>query len=161
MSPKGRAQGGSTATAVHVTRELAAPREQVYRTWTEPDLFRRWFTPPGNASVAAELDVRPGGAYRITLQRTELIPGTSYIVGNYLEVAPPERLVFTFGWEEPPPVEGLEALETLDSRVTVQFRDLGASTEVAITHERLDTSELRDFHRWGWDTTLDQLERIV
>ena len=151
----------STATAVHLTRELFAPRDQVYRTWTEPDLFKRWFTPPGNASVTAELDVRPGGRYRITLQRTELVPGTSYIVGSYLEVDPPERLVFTFGWEEPPPVEGLDALRTLDSRVTVQFRDLGGSTEVSITHERLDTPELRDFHRWGWETTLDQLERIA
>ena len=94
-------------------------REQVYRTWTEPDLFKRWFTPPGNASVTADLDVRPGGEYRITLERTELVPGRSYIVGSYLEVEPPERLVFTFGWEEPPPVEGLEALSTLDSRVTV------------------------------------------
>jgi uncharacterized protein YndB with AHSA1/START domain len=151
----------SATTTVHVSRELAAPRDEVFRTWTEPDLFKRWFTPPGNASVTADLDVRPGGAYRITVERTELVPGTSYIVGNYLEVDPPKRLVFTFGWEEPPPVEGLEALETLDSRVTVQFRDLGASTELSITHERLDSPELRDFHRFGWETTLDQLARIV
>jgi len=151
----------SATTAVHVSRELAAPRHEVFRTWTEPDLFERWFTPPGNASVTAELDVRPGGAYRITVEGTELVPGTSYIVGNYLEVDPPERLVFTFGWEEPPPVEGLEALETLDSRVTVQFRDLGGSTELSITHERLDSPALRDFHRFGWETTLDQLARMV
>jgi uncharacterized protein YndB with AHSA1/START domain len=96
-----------------------------------------------------------------TLERTEMIPGTSYIVGSYLEVDPPERLVFTFGWEEPPPVDGLGALETLDSRVTVQFRDLGDSTEISITHERLDSPELRNFHRWGWESTLDQLARIV
>jgi uncharacterized protein YndB with AHSA1/START domain len=151
----------AAATAVHVTRELPAPRDEVYRAWTEPDLFARWFTPPGNASVTAELDVRPGGRYRITLERTELIPGRSFIVGSYKEVAPPERLVFTWGWEEPPPVEGLEALETLDSTVTVQFRDLDGSTEVSITHERLDTAELREFHRWGWNTILDQLQRIA
>ena len=82
----------SATTTVHVSRELAAPRDEVFRTWTEPDLFKRWFTPPGNASVTADLDVRPGGAYRITVERTELVPGTSYIVGNYLEVDPPERL---------------------------------------------------------------------
>jgi uncharacterized protein YndB with AHSA1/START domain len=154
-------EAGAAATTVHVTRELPAPREQVYRTWTEPDLFEQWFTPPGNASVTAELDARPGGEYRITLERTELIPGRSHIVGSYLEVDPPERLVFTWGWEEPPPVDGLEALAVLDSRVTVQFRDLGASTEVSITHERLDNENLREFHRWGWNTTLDQLERIA
>ena len=151
----------ATTAAVHVTRELQAPRDEVFRTWTEPDLVKRWFTPPGNASVTAELDVRPGGKYRITLERTQLIPGISYIVGNYLEVVPPERLVFTFGWEGPPAAEGLGDLETLDSRVTVRFRDLGAATEVSITHERLDSPELRAFHRWGWETTLEQLARIV
>jgi uncharacterized protein YndB with AHSA1/START domain len=164
MSPEapwaGSADTGSAA-AVHVTRQFHAPRDDVFRAWTEPDLFKRWFTPPGNASVTAELDVRAGGKYRITLERTELIPGTSYIVGNYLEVVPPQRLVFTFGWEEPPRLEGMEALETLDSRVTVQFRDLGDSTELSITHERLDTPELRAFHRFGWESTLDQLARIV
>jgi uncharacterized protein YndB with AHSA1/START domain len=151
----------ASATAVHVTRQLPVPRDEVYRAWTEPDLFARWFTPPGNASVTAELDVRPGGSYRITLERTELIPGRSFIVGSYMEVQPPERLVFTWGWEQPPPVKGLEALETLDSTVTVQFHDLGELTEISITHEQLDSQELRDFHRWGWNSTLDQLERVV
>ena len=61
----------ATTAAVHVTRELRAPRDEVFRTWTEPDLFKRWFTPPGSASVTAELDVRPGGEYRITLERTQ------------------------------------------------------------------------------------------
>lgn len=161
MSAGSREPASAAIAVVHVTRELRASREEVFRTWTDPDLFKRWFTPPGNASVTADLDVRPGGSYRIALERTPMVPGTSYIVGSYLEVDPPERLVFTFGWEDPPPVDGLGDLETLDSRVTVRFRDLGGSTEVSITHERLDTSELRAFHRWGWETTLDQLARIV
>lgn len=153
--------GSATSALVHVTRKLAAPRDAVFRAWTEPDLFARWFTPPGNASVTAELDVRPGGSYRITLERTEMIAGISQIVGRYLEVDPPERLVFTFGWEEPPMLDGLEALATLDSRVTVRFRGAGAGTEVSITHERLDSAELRAFHRWGWESTLEQLARVV
>lgn len=155
------AGGSETSAAVHVTRELPAPREDVFRAWTEPHLFARWFTPPGNSSVTAELDVRPGGSYRITLERTQLVPGTSYIVGRYLEVERPERLVFTFGWEEPPPVPGLGDLDTLDSRVTVQFHDRGASTGITITHERLDTPELQAFHRWGWETTLGQLRHVA
>ena len=149
------------ATAVHVTRELPASRADVFRAWTEPDLFARWFTPPGNSSVSAELDVRPGGSYRITLKRTQLVPGTSHIVGRYLEVDPPERLVFTFGWQEPPPVPGLGDLESLDSRVTVRFAERGEATEISILHERLDTAELQAFHRWGWETTLEQLARVA
>jgi uncharacterized protein YndB with AHSA1/START domain len=138
----------ATAAAVHVSRELPASREDVFRAWTEPDLFARWFTPPGNSSVTADLDVRPGGSYRITLERTQVVPRQSHIVGRYLEVEPPERLVFTFGWEEPPPLPALDDLESLDSRVTVLFHERGASTEVSITHECFETPELRAFHGW-------------
>jgi uncharacterized protein YndB with AHSA1/START domain len=153
--------GSAVGAAVHVSRELQASREDVFRAWTESDLFAQWFTPPGNSSVTADLDVRPGGSYRITLERTQLVPGTSHIVGQYLEVEPPERLVFTFGWEEPPPVPELGDLESLDSRVTVLFHDHGPSTEVSITHERLETTELRAFHAWGWETTLEQLAAVA
>jgi glutathione S-transferase len=55
----------------------------------------------------------------------------------------------------------IKALATLESRVTVQFRDRGASTEISITHERLDTPGLRAFHRWGWETTLEELDRVA
>lgn len=153
--------GSAVGAAVHVSRDVPASREDVFRAWTEPDLFARWFTPPGNSSVTADLDVRPGGSYRITLERTQLVPGMSHIVGRYLEVDPPERLVFTFGWEEPPPVPGLGDLERLDSRVTVLLHDRGEATEVSITHERLETTELRAFHAWGWETTLEQLASVA
>ena len=104
------------------------------------------------------MDVRPGGTYRITFERPPAFPGTTYLVGTYLEVVAPERLVYTFGWEQTP---YLEELEALDSRVTVRFRDLGDSTEVSITHERLDTEELRAFHRWGWDGSLERLAGLM
>lgn len=106
----------------------------------------------------AEMDVRPGGEYRVTIERPPEAPGTTYLVGTYLEVVPPERLVYTFGWEGTP---YLEQLEDVDSRVIVQFRDLGGSTEVSITHERLDTEELRAFHRWGWAGALERLADVV
>jgi uncharacterized protein YndB with AHSA1/START domain len=121
--------GPDTGAAVHITREFSAPREEVFRAWTEPELFRQWFTPPGGSAPRAELDVRPGGRYRITMKPPPGVPwGTSYVVGTYLEVLPPERLVYTFGWEQTPLLEDLGDLEHLDSRVTVQFRDLGGST---------------------------------
>jgi uncharacterized protein YndB with AHSA1/START domain len=158
---KSAGDAGVASAVVHVTRELAASREDVFRAWTDPELFARWFTPPGNSSVAAELDVRPGGEYRITLERTQMVPGTAHIVGRYLEVEPPERLVFTFGWEDPPPLPDVQGLATLDSRVTVRFRDRGTSTEISIVHERLETEGLRAFHRWGWETTLEQLAAVA
>jgi uncharacterized protein YndB with AHSA1/START domain len=152
-----RAGGG---TAVHVTRRLEAPREEVFRAWTEPKLFEQWFKPPGSGSLNAEMDVRSGGGYRITLRPTEGRPGTTYLVGTYLEVIRPERLAFTWGWEQAPSFEGL-ALNDLDSQVIVQFQELNGSTEISVTHERLDTEERRAFHRWGWESTLDQLASLT
>jgi uncharacterized protein YndB with AHSA1/START domain len=147
-----------TGTLVQVTREFPAPREEVFRAWTEPELFRQWFRPSQGSSPSAEMDVRPGGRYRLTIELPPESPGTTYLVGTYLEVVPPERLVYTFGYEQTP---YFEELEDVDSRVTVRFRDLGGSTEVSITHERLDTEDLRAFHRWGWEGALERLADLV
>ena len=157
---------------VHVTREFSAPREVVFSAWTESEVLTQWFTPVDGSS-SAELDVRPGGKYRITMQPGPGLPGPAHIVGTYLEVVPPERLVCTFGWElsSSADLAGLESLEnldqrlkdfkSLDSRVTVQFRDLGGSTEVSITHERLATQNLRAVHIFGWESVLDNLADVV
>lgn len=149
--------GPHAGTAVHVTHVVPAPREEVFRAWTEPELLQRWYRPPGVTSVSAELDPRPGGRYRIALQRPPEASETFCQVGTYLEVSPPERLVFSFGWEGLPPLEALKEAHELDSRVIVQLRDLGESTEVSLTHERLETENMRAFHRWGWESTLDGL----
>lgn len=153
--------GAGTTTAVHVTRKLPVRRDEVYRAWTEPELFQQWFTPPGSSPVTAEMDVRPGGKYKITLQPIDLARQTTHVVGAYVDVSPPERLVFTWTWEEAPALEGLDDLEELDSRVTVLFDDIDGATKISVTHERLDTEDLRAFHRWGWSTTLDQLALVV
>lgn len=162
---------------VRIARQFPASRDEVFSAWTEPELFRQWFTPPGGSSPSAELDVRPGGRYRITMKPPRGLPGPIQVVGAFLEVLRPERLVYTFGWELPPleeprDHEGLRELadvdrrfrdlENVDSRVTVQFRDLGGgATEVSVAHERIATHNLRAFHLWGWESSLDKLADLV
>jgi uncharacterized protein YndB with AHSA1/START domain len=158
---------------VHVSRTFPAPREEVYAAWTEAKILSQWFR-PGDGSSSAELDVRPGGSYRITLQPAPGQPGSLQIVGRYLEVEPPERLVFTFGWETPDELEDLgalgelddlgtrlERLNNVDSRVIVRFRELEGSTEVSIVHERLATQNLRAFHIYGWEGVLEKLDQVL
>jgi uncharacterized protein YndB with AHSA1/START domain len=160
---------------VHVSRTYSAPREAVYDAWTKPELLTQWFRPAGGVS-SAELDVRPGGKYRITVDPQGQLPGPVHIVGTYLEVEPPERLVFSFGWEVPPveELQGVDAfpdsddlgdrlddLRELDSQVTVQFIERDGSTEVAITHERIGGQGLRAFHIFGWESVLGRLSDIL
>jgi uncharacterized protein YndB with AHSA1/START domain len=167
-------QAEAAEAVVHVSRIYDAPRHEVFAAWTEPALLTQWFRPVNGVSTA-ELDVRPGGKYRIVMDPQGELPGPATIVGTYLEVDPPQRLVFSFGWELPPPenLEGLERLDpkeledrledlrSLDSRVTVQFHEDDGATEVEITHERLDTQRLRAFHIFGWRMVLARLPEAV
>ncbi len=75
------------------------------------------------------------------------------VSGAYQEIKPPEKVVFTWRWD------GDTGLE--DTVVTIEFQDLGDSTEVTLTHERLPTREERDKHAHGWNGCMDQLGRIL
>ncbi len=81
---------------IAITRVFDAPRERVWREWTEPERFADWFGGPGSAVPLATvaMDVRPGGAWRLTMFAS---PGRREIrwQGEYREVIEPERLVFT------------------------------------------------------------------
>jgi uncharacterized protein YndB with AHSA1/START domain len=158
-------EAGSPRAAVHVTQTIPASREEVFRAWTEPEQLIRWFRGPLGTTQGAEIDARTGGTYRIDFE-SRLLPAAS-IVGTYLEVEPPERLVCTFAWEG----EGRYAYllsNALDvpvpgeeSRLTVEFRDQNGSTEVRLTHELLGTRRNRAFHRFGWSTTMANLARLL
>ena len=76
-----------------LTRLIPVPRDKLFRCWTEPALITQWFTPPPWKTVAAEMDVRAGGASLITMQGPDgsLMPNP----GQYLEVVAGRRLVFT------------------------------------------------------------------
>jgi uncharacterized protein YndB with AHSA1/START domain len=142
--------GRETEAAVYLTRTFRAPRERVFRAWTEPDQFKQWFGPPQGSTPSAEMDVRPGGSYRIEMNPS--FARTRFVVGTFLEVVAPERLVYTFDWEGPFPTIKLGG-----SLVTVEFLDLGDATEVRLLHERLPKRWQRAFHSWGWTSSLRRL----
>jgi uncharacterized protein YndB with AHSA1/START domain len=143
----------SEATTLRLTHTFAAPREKVFRAWTDPQALKQWWIPADGFSVpSAEIDLRVGGGYRVAMrsQSGEIF----YLVGTYREVRPPERLVYTWRWEE----TEMNVGETL---VTVEFRRRGSSTEVAITHSLFPNGELRDRHAQGWSGCLDRLARTI
>jgi uncharacterized protein YndB with AHSA1/START domain len=157
----------AAGTTLHLTRTFDAPREDVYRAWTEPERLRQWLMPSTGSSPDAEIDLREGGSYRIEMRIGDDV---AYVGGDYLEVRPPERLVFTWTWE---PVElakastpegramGATLNDTGETRVSVEFREQGDSTEVVLTHEALRTDAVREGHELGWMNTFDQLEKVL
>ena len=146
------AKSAGTENTLRINRVFAAPREKVFRAWTEPEALKKWFAPSDDHSLPdAEVDLRAGGRYRIAIQDPE--GKRFHLGGTFREVRPPEKLVYTWAWEGDADIG-----ETL---VTVEFRDLGASTEVALTHEFLPDQKAFKNHEWGWKGALDRLLKTL
>ena len=78
---------------ISITRIFAAPRDLVWRAWTEADQLAQWFMPHGFTVPACDMDLRPGGKFTMTVRGPD---GTeSPTGGEFREIDPPERLVFT------------------------------------------------------------------
>jgi uncharacterized protein YndB with AHSA1/START domain len=136
---------------VQVTRTVAAPREEVFRAWTDRERLKQWFGPGEFTIPEAELDVRPGGAYLIVMQSPN--GDRLRLKGAYREIEPPERLVFTWSW-------GLMWDGAPDSLVTIEFRPAGDATEVILTHGDFGSDDELAPYQGGWDSGLDKLERM-
>jgi uncharacterized protein YndB with AHSA1/START domain len=132
-----------------ITRIINAPRDLVFAAWTDPAHLRHWWGPKDYPATHIEMDARPGGRWRGCLTSTaddrEL-----WQHGTFREVVRPERLVFTFIWEE----DGERGLETL---VTVTFADEGSKTRLVFRHAPFQSIAERDGHHGGWSSTFDRL----
>ena len=136
---------------LRLSRSFAAPREKVFRAWTDPEALKRWSAPGDHLVPLAEVDLTVGGRYRIHIQAPD---GTLHrVTGVYRVVDPPQQLVYTWIWETSPTVG-----ETL---VTVEFHDRGGRTEITLTHERLPDEQAQGQHEQGWTGCLDKLARIL
>jgi len=137
---------------VQVTRTFSAPRDRVFRAWTDAKQLALWFHPTADyTTVVTELNLRVGGGYRLEMHHKG---GNIHILrGTYQEILPPERLVFTWNWERPD--------APLDSVVTVEFLERAGSTEVVISHRNLPDAESRAKHTEGWAGCLGQLQQYL
>src|SRR3954452_22600984 len=141
-----------------LTRIIDAPREKLFRAWTDPELLKRWFAPLPWTTPAAELDVRPGGANLIVMRGPD---GKEFPNrGVYLDVVENERLVFTDAYSaawEPSEKPFMTAIVTFAdeqgaTRYTARVRHWSAADRE--THEKMG------FHQ-GWGIATDQLAALA
>jgi uncharacterized protein YndB with AHSA1/START domain len=153
---------GSTGAAgreLFLTRIINAPREKVFRAWTEAELLKQWFTPRPWTTPRIEVDVRAGGANLVVMRGPE---GTEFPNrGVYLEVVPNERLVFTDAFTQawvPSEKPFMTAVLTFEdagggkTKYTARVHHWSVADREA--HERMG------FHA-GWSKATDQLEAVV
>ena len=136
-----------------ITRVFDAPRNLVFKAWTQPEHLARWWGPQGFVNVAWEMDVRQGGVW---FRRMRAPDGTLFTKrGVYREVVPPERLVFTYVNEA---ADGTLDRETL---VTLTFDEQGARTRLTLQHTGFDSVESRDAHQGGWTSCLERFAEYL
>ena len=142
----------SAIPAVQMKRTFQAPREKAFRAWTDARELAPWFAPSAEYStVVTELDLNVGGQYCIEIHHKG--GNVHKVMGTYREIEPPEKLAFTWRWENDPSAS--------ESVVTVEFRDLGPATEILLTHELLPSAEEREKHGHGWEGCLAQLAKYL
>ena len=135
----------STTETAALTREIviAAAPETVWQHLVDPDKVARWM------GRNISFDPRPGGEYRIEV-------GRGYAAsGEFVELDPPRRLVYTWGWEA---VDGKEnAVPPGSSTVEIELVMEEDGTRLRLTHRDLPTTEAADSHGSGWDHYLERL----
>ena len=142
---------------VTITRLVDAPRELVFRAWTDPKHLAQWWGPRGFTNPVCEVDLRVGGALRIVMRAPN---GTEYPMrGVFREIVAPERLVFTNT-----PVDK-DGNDIIDGLTTVTFAEEGGKTRLTLrTHARVlapDAAWMLEGMEMGWTQSIDRLEAHV
>ena len=159
--------GGAGDGDFVISRVFEAPREQLWQAWTDPRHMARWWGPRAFTNPVCEMDVRPGGAYRIVMRSPD---GVDYpLTGVFQEISKPERLVLTMdpsghpdAWHDainPHRRKGENAAGELLQTVT--FADVGGQTRLTV-RTRFASAAIRDAMvkmgmNEGWSQSLDRL----
>ena len=142
----------SDKVSLEIKRFINAPRARVYEAWTNPAQLREWFGPENVQTRELVADARIGGKFRWDLTNSEGEEMTVH--GEYRELQPGRKIVFTWQWDDD------ENWEEHVSLVTVELSDRDGGTEVRLIHEKLPSEESRDRHTEGWNSVLDKLEKF-
>lgn len=142
--------GDGEGLVLELERVLPAPRERVYRAFTDPAQLAEWWGPHGFTIPEIDFEPEVGGSYRITMQPPD--GEVFYLNGEFREVDPPSGLSYTFVWDPPTP-------DDRETVVTLSFEDRGEETAVHFTQGEFATEERRALHDGGWSDSFEKLER--
>jgi uncharacterized protein YndB with AHSA1/START domain len=138
----------TSSLSLIVRRVVPAPRDAVFAAWTDPELLARWWGPRGVRLAAAEIDLRPGGRYRLANQYQD--GSVLWITGLFEVIDHPRRITYT--WAHEPVGDSTE-----HTRVTVRFENHAQGTEVIVVHGGFRSARSQQAHRTGWADCLDGL----
>jgi len=156
---------GTAEEGVVIERVFDAPRELVWRAWTEPEHFMRWYGPAGMTSHVCEIDLQVGGRRLIGMQSPD--GQEYYTTGVYREIVPLERFVATEspsdadGNAVPPSQYGMPEGMSMETIVTVTLEDLdGGRTKMTLNQTGFPSEDWAAGARGGWNQAFDKLVAV-
>jgi uncharacterized protein YndB with AHSA1/START domain len=155
----------AAANPMVITRLVNAPRERVWKAWTDPEQVKKWWGPKPFTSPVAKIDLRVGGRYLLSMHSPD---GQNYFSGGtYREIVPLVRTVaddeFTDEHGKPLPRSAYGWPPELPAvfRVTFSLADEDGKTRVTVRYQDWPPSQQRDQARLGWNSQLDRLEELL
>lgn len=150
------------ANEVVITRVFDAPREMVWKAWTEPKRVMKWWGPKNYASPACKIDLRVGGKIHFCMRGPD--GKDLWSTGTYKEIVPMEKIVCTdsFADEKGNVVSaahyGMPADFPLELEVVITFEDAeGGKTKMTLRHIGMPAGEMNDMTKAGWNESFDKL----
>jgi uncharacterized protein YndB with AHSA1/START domain len=157
----GDAGAGSAGQGFVITRVFDAPRELVFKAWTEPERLKRWWGPKGFTTPFCEIDLRPGGVFLYCMRSPE--GHDHWGRGVYREIEAPERIVLTSSFADaqgnvvPATHYGMGPEWPLETLLTVAFEEEAGKTRVTLRYDGVPPGADRDGSQQGWSESLERL----
>ena len=155
----------ASTRSLTITRDFDAPRDLVWRAWTDPEEMKKWWGPENYTSPEIRIDLRVGGRYVNCMRSPE---GEDYwSTGVYTEIVAPERLACTDSFADadgnPVPAShyGMGDDWPMETQVTVTFEEQGEGTRMTLRHDGLPAGTMSDMTEQGWNGSLDKLEKSL
>ncbi|WP_207532077.1 SRPBCC family protein [Desertivirga arenae] len=147
--------GTNNELSLEVTREFKVPAEQVYNAWTEFEALKQWWKPLNSELTDLQNDLKSEGVVQYTFTRTD--NNETYTVGGeYSEVVPGKKLVYSWKWELPE-----ETSTENDYQLDVEFNDQGSGSVLRVKQQGFESEEASKPHYEGWESALDALESYL
>jgi len=140
----------SNARELHITRVFDAPRDLVFKAWTDPEHLANWWGPRGSVTPKCEMDARPGGSYQFLMRAAS---GREVIwSGVCRELKAPEKLVLTCSIRNP---DG--TVISAETVLTLTLEDQQGKTRLTLHQGVFDSVENCEAHQRGWRDALDRI----
>jgi uncharacterized protein YndB with AHSA1/START domain len=146
-----------TSDTLTISRTYNATAERVFSAWTDPESLKSWFGPEGVETIGADVDLSVGGRYDLHMRTPE--GSEIHHFGTYREIDPFRRLVFT--WVLDGQACGGSKDVFVETLVAIDLEASEDAVELTLTHSGFPNQASCDGHRFGWDLSLQSLDRFV